>query len=380
MILTGGPIPALRDEEHHPFAAAPKPKDRETPMSMTDPNDTASDTLPLRAQAIDLKDAVGRRSSDRIMPILLAAAAVISAGLVAFVVFFVAQKAWPTFVSEGHHFVTHGGWDGQIEGALSGAATIFFGAKPLILGTLYTTAGAVLVSLVLGLGCAIFIAELAPAWIRRPLETVVQLLAGIPSVVFGLVGLAVVVPFINNFILPGNAADVVTDIPLEGASMLAGILVLSFMILPFFVTVATDSLRAIPRSYIDGGLALGMTRWRTITRIQMPSAAPGLVAGLVLAAARGVGEAIALSMVAGAIAYVPNMNSGPLYFLLMPVRTMASAIVEIGGEAMNIPQVGSALFALAFLLLMISVVLSVIARWSFTLFNRRMGVVSGRKV
>lgn len=347
---------------------------------MTDPDDIAPEGPALHVTAIDLKDTVGRRGSDRIMPILLAATAIISAGLVAFVVFFVADKAWPTFVAEGHRFITHGGWDGQIEGALSGAATIFFGAKPLILGTLYTTAGAVLVSLVLGLGCAIFIAELAPPWIRRPLESVVQLLAGIPSVVFGLVGLAVVVPFITDVILPANAADVVTDIPLEGASMLAGILVLSFMIMPFFVTVATDSLRAIPRSYVDGGLALGMTRWRTITRIQLPSAAPGLVAGLTLAAARGIGEAIALSMVAGAIAYVPNMNAGPLYFLLMPVRTMASAIVEIGGEAMNIPQVGSALFALAFLLLMFSVVLSVIARWAFTMFNRRMGVVGGRRV
>jgi phosphate ABC transporter permease protein PstC len=347
---------------------------------MTDHDDIAPDRPPLQPSAIDLTDAVGRRGSDRIMPALLASAAVISAGLVAFVVYFVAQKAWPTFVSEGHHFLTHGGWDQQIEGALAGAATLFFGAKPLILGTLYTTAGAVLLSVVLGLGCAIFIAELAPVWIRRPLESVVQLLAGIPSVVFGLVGLAVVVPFIGNVILPADAANVVTDIPLEGASMLAGILVLSFMILPFFVTVATDSLRAIPRSYVDGGLALGMTRWRTITRIQLPSAAPGLVAGIVLAAARGIGEAIALSMVAGAIAYVPNMNNGPLYFLLMPVRTMASAIVEIGGEAMNIPQVGSALFALAFLLLMISVVLSIIARWAFTMFNRRMGVVSGRRV
>lgn len=346
---------------------------------MTDP-DRTTEQKATGVAAVDLTERIGHRGSDRVMPALLASAAVVSAGLVAFVVFFVAQRAWPTFAAEGHRFITHGGWDGQIEGALSGAATIFFGAKPLILGTLFTTAGAVVVSLVLGLGCAIFIAELAPTWIRRPLESVVQLLAGIPSVVFGLVGLAVVVPFITDNIVPPNSFDVVTEIPLEGASMLAGILVLSFMIMPFFVTVATDSLRAIPRSYMDGGLALGMTRWRAITRIQLPSAAPGLVAGLVLAAARGIGEAIALSMVAGAIAYVPSMNYGPLYFLLMPVRTMASAIVETGGEAMNIPQVGSALFALAFLLLMFAVVLSVIARWSFTLFNRRMGVVSGRKV
>jgi phosphate transport system permease protein len=347
---------------------------------MTGSTDTESPEAPIVTGPIDLTEKIGHRGSDRLMPPLLAACALFSAVIVAIVVAFVAQRAWPTFAAEGHHFLTHGGWDTQIEDALYGAGAAFFGAKPLILGTLYTTAGAVIVSLVLGLGCAIFLAELSPRWARRPLESVVQLLAGIPSVVFGLVGLAVVVPFITDYVLPSNYDSIVTDIPLEGASLLAGILVLSFMILPFFVTVATDSLRAIPRSYVDGGLALGMTRWRTITRIQLPAAAPGVIAGIVLAAARGVGEAIALSMVAGAIAYSPTMAHGPLYFVLMPVRTMASAIVETGGEAMNVPSIGSALFALAFLLLVFSVILSVIARWAFIVFNRRMGAVSGRKV
>jgi phosphate ABC transporter permease protein PstC len=347
---------------------------------MNGSTNTEAPEEPIVTGPIDLTEKIGHRGSDRMMPPLLAACALFSGVIVAIVVVFVAQRAWPTFAAEGHHFLTHGGWDTQIEDALYGAGVAFFGAKPLILGTLYTTMGAVIISLVLGLGCAIFLAELSPRWARRPLESVVQLLAGIPSVVFGLVGLAVVVPFITDYVLPQNYDSIVTDIPLEGASLLAGILVLSFMILPFFVTVATDSLRAIPRSYVDGGLALGMTRWRTITRIQLPAAAPGVVAGIVLAAARGVGEAIALSMVAGAIAYSPTMAHGPLYFLLMPVRTMASAIVETGGEAMNVPSIGAALFALAFLLLLFSVVLSIIARWAFVVFNRRMGAVSGRKV
>ena len=228
------------------------------------------------------------------------------------------------------------------------------------------------------MGCAIFLSELAPPWLRRPFETLVQLLAGIPSVVFGLVGLMVVVPFIADRLVPSNSGDVVTEIPVNGSCLLAAIAVLGFMILPFFVTVATDSLRAIPRSYIDGGLALGMTRWRTITRLQLPAAAPGLVAGLVLAAARGMGEAIAISMVAGAIAFIPTLAHGPLYMLLEPIRTMASAIIENGGEAMDVPAMAAALFGLASLLLLMSIVLSLVARWSFTLFNRRMGVVSDR--
>lgn len=314
------------------------------------------------------------------MPPLLGAAAVFSGLVVTIVVAFVFRQAWPLVQGQGlWSFITTGGWDMQLEEAW-GSATVHFGAMPLILGTLYTTIGSVLVSLVLGLGCAVFIAELAPPFVRKPLEAVVQLLAGIPSVVFGLVGLSVVVPFITDYVVPQNSADVFPDIPLEGSSVLAGIVVLSFMILPFFVTVAVDSLRAVPRPYTDGGLALGMTKWRSITRIQLPAAAPGLIAGIVLAAARAIGEAIALSMVAGAIAYVPSLANGPLYFLIMPVRTMASAIVESGGEAMSIPAIEAALFGLAALLLVFSLTLSLFARWVYVVFSERMGVVSARRV
>ncbi|HEY5548257.1 MAG TPA: phosphate ABC transporter permease subunit PstC [Coriobacteriia bacterium] len=325
---------------------------------------------------IDLTERVSSTASDRFMPYLLGAAAIFSGLLVMFLIYFVVQRAWPVFHSEGLRFVTSGGWDTQLEDSWGGAS--FFGVRELIAGSVLSTLGALLLSVVLGLGCAIFISELAPRWLKRPFETVVQLLAGIPSVVFGLVGLMVVVPFIESHLVPMNSGNVVTEIPIAGSCLLAAIIVVGFMILPFFVTVASDSLRAIPRSYIDGGLALGMTRWRTITRIQLPAAAPGLVAGIVLAAARGVGEAIAISMVAGAIAFIPNLAHGPLYALLEPIRTMAAAIVENGGEAMDVPAMAAALFGLASLLLLLSVVLSLVARWSFGVFNRRMGVVSDR--
>jgi ABC-type phosphate transport system permease subunit len=162
--------------------------------------------------------------------------------------------------------------------------------------------------------------------------------------------------------------------------MLAGVVVLSFMILPFFVTVATDSLRAVPRSYVNGGLALGMQRWRAITRIQVPAAAPGLLAGAVLAAARAIGEAIALSMVAGSIAFIPSFEWGLKYFPFMPVRTMASAIVETGGEAMSIPEIEAALFGLAALLLFASLSLSLIARWVVDWYGKRISLASGRSL
>ena len=327
---------------------------------------------------INLAGSASRTASDRYMPYVLGAVAIFSGLVVTLLIFFVVQKAWPVFHAEGLRFVTSNGWDQQLEDSWSGKA--FFGVRQLIIGSVYSTAGALIVSLVLGIGCAIFLSELAPRWIKRPFETVVQLLAGIPSVVFGLVGLMVVVPYITDHMVPGNSGDVVTEIPVNGSCLLAAIVVLGFMILPFFVMVATDSLRAIPRSYIDGGLALGMSRWRTITRIQLPAAAPGLLAGLVLAAARGIGEAIAISMVGGAIAFAPTLAHGPLYMLLEPIRTMASAIVENGGEAMDVPAMAAALFGLASLLLFLSITLSLLARWAFILFNRRMGVTSDRAI
>ncbi len=331
-------------------------------------------------EGIDLSERVSRTSSDRYMPYLLGAAAIFSGLVVTLLIVFVVQKAWPVFHAEGWRFLTHGGWDTQLEDAWDPAGRAFFGVKQLIAGSVFSTMGALVVSLVLGLGCAVFVTELAPSWIKLPFESVVQLLAGIPSVVFGLVGLMVVVPFISDHVVPANIGDIVPEIPINGSSLLAGVTVLSFMILPFFVTVAADSLRAIPRSYIDGGLALGMTRWRTITRIQLPAATPGLIAGLVLAAARGIGEAIAISMVAGAIAFVPTLQHGPLYMMLEPIRTMASAIVENGGEAMSVPAIAAALFGLATLLLLFSISLSLLARWSFSLFNRRMGIVTDRSL
>jgi phosphate transport system permease protein len=323
---------------------------------------------------IDLSS--GRVGDDAAVRALLLACALIAGLAVTLVIFFVVQRALPVFRHQGLFFITHGGWDTQLENAWTEGGTRF-GVKALIVGSVLSTLGSVFLTVILGLGCAIFIAELAPGYIRRPFETIVQLLAGIPSVVFGLVGIGIVVPLIINRV-PQTAVDKITEVPIDGTSLLAAIIVLTFMILPFFVTVAVDTLRSIPRSYMNGGLALGMTKWRTITRIQVPASTPGLLAGMVLAAARAIGEAIAISMVAGSIAFIPNLNHGPFYALLMPIRTMASAIVETGPEAMEIPAIGAALFGLATLLLVFSLLLSIAARWAFGAFNRRMGVASGR--
>ncbi len=326
---------------------------------------------------IDLTGRVKRLSESIARPALLACA-VFSGAVVTLVIAYVFWYAIPVLLEQGWEFVSTGGWDISIDEAWTEPA-VTFGALPLIAGTTLTTLGALLVSVALGLGCAIFIAELSPDAVRRPLEAVVQMLAGIPSVVFGLVGLSVVVPFLQGLV-PADSYDVVTEVPLEGDSLLAGVIVLSFMILPFFVTVAVDALRAVPRSYTDGGLALGLSRWRSITRIQVPTAAPGLLAGAVLASARAIGEAIALSMVAGSIAFIPSLEWGLKYFPFMPARTMASAIVESGGEGMSIPLIQNAMFGLGALLLFASLSLSIIARVIVNWYGRRLSLDTGREL
>ncbi len=290
--------------------------------------------------------------------------------------FFVMQKAWPVIAHNGIRLITTGGWDQQVNDAWAATEPHWrYGALPLVVGTLITTTGALIITALLGLGTAIFLAELAPARLRKPVESVVRLLAGIPSVVFGLIGLMVVVPFIQNKFVPDALALKYANIvPLDGYCLSAGIVVLSFMILPFFVTVATDALNAVPRTYKEGSLALGLSHWRTITRAMIPIAAPGIIAGIILAAARAIGEAIALSMITGSVGFLPSLKHG-LVFFLEPVRTLAAAIVE-NGEGFGVNTMDYALFSLGTLLLFFSLILSLSARLIFKWFQKKMMVRS----
>lgn len=301
---------------------------------------------------------------EKILEYGLLAVTIFCSIIILFIIVFVTQRALPVLQYNGLHFITTGGWDQQFYDAwMAGdfAPLWDFGALPLIAGTMFTTAGALLLAVPLGLGCAIFLAEFAPYRLRRPVESVVRLLAAIPSVIYGLVGLLVVVPFIlEHFISNELAAQYIQFAALDGTSLLAGVLVLTLMIMPIFISLATDALRAVPRSYKEGALALGVSHWRTITRLMIPVAGPGITAGAILAAGRAVGEAIALSMVTGSVAFIPNPAHGWVFFL-EPLRTMASTIVD-NAEGMSVATLESALFGLGFLLLFTSLVLSIMAR------------------
>jgi phosphate transport system permease protein len=208
-----------------------------------------------------------------------------------------------------------------------------YGILPFILNSIYLTLGTLVLAAPLGIGCAIFLAEVAPPRIREIVRPAVELLVGIPSVVYGLVGMAFLCPLIAK--LSGGGS---------GHCLLAAIIVVTIMILPTVVSISEDSLRAVPKEYKEGALALGATHWQVIWRVMLPAARSGIVSALILGMGRAIGEALAAYMVIGnAFAMVHSP--------LDPGRTLTSHIV---GEIPEI-AVGSlefrALFATGIVLL-----------------------------
>lgn len=184
-----------------------------------------------------------------------------------------------------------------------------FGILPMILTSITGTLGAVLIGTPLGLFTAVFICYLAPKKIRTVLTAAVELLAGIPSVIYGLVGITVISPMVAN----------VFDIP-SGATLFTAILVLSVMILPTIVSVTVTSLRAVPQEYSDGSLALGATDTTTIFKMNVPAAKSGIITGIVLGVGRAIGETMAIIMVSGNVVNMPN--------LLKSARFLTTGIVS----------------------------------------------------
>ncbi len=190
-----------------------------------------------------------------------------------------------------------------------------FGILPMIIGSIYVTAGAIIIGVPIGLMSAVFMARFCPQWLYNFLKPTVNLLAGIPSVVYGFFGLTVIVPLVQS-IFGGSGKGVLT------ASVMLGI-----MILPTIISVSEDALRAVPQNYYEGGLALGATHERSVFRAQLPAAKSGVTAGVILGIGRAIGEALAVSMVAGNQAVIPTG-------LLSGVRTLTSNIVlEMGYAA-----------------------------------------------
>ena len=221
-----------------------------------------------------------------------------------------------------------------------------YGILPMILGSIYVTAGAIVVGVPIGILTAVFMAKFCPKGLYRFLKPAVELLAGIPSVVYGFFGLVVIVPLIRN-LFPYS----------KGTSMLAASLLLGIMILPTIIGVSESAIRAVPETYYEGGLALGASHERSVFFATLPAAKSGILAGVILGIGRAIGETMAVIMVAG---NQPRMPAG----LLKGVRTLTSNIVMEMGYAADLHR--EALIATAAVLfvfiLLINLLFSVLKR------------------
>ncbi len=190
-----------------------------------------------------------------------------------------------------------------------------YGIFSMIIGSLYVTIGAIIVGVPVGLMTAVFLSRFCPKWLHRLLKPAIDLLAGIPSVVYGFFGLMVIVPFVRN-VFGGN-----------GSSILTASLLLGMMILPTIISVSESSLNAVPQSYYEGSRALGATHERSVFLTMLPAAKSGIMAGVILGIGRAIGETMAVIMVAGNQARLPNS-------LLKGVRTLtANIVIEMGYAA-----------------------------------------------
>ena len=217
------------------------------------------------------------------------------------------------------------------------------GILPLILGSLIVTIGAAIISVPIGVGCAIYIAEIAPVKLKEILKSGIELLAAIPSVVLGFIGMVTLVPWIKNtFRLP------------TGLTALSGSVMLAFMAMPTIVSIAEDALYSVPKSYKEGALALGATEWQAIWRVMLPSASSGILAAVMLGIGRVIGETMAVMMITGNAAVIPQS-------ILVPVRTLTATIAAEMGEAVVGGEHYFALFAVGIVLFIISFAINVTA-------------------
>jgi phosphate transport system permease protein len=298
--------------------------------------------------------------------------------LIGLMVVTVVSNAWPSFAANGLSWFGPGGdvvtqFRAMHAGVpLPGHSLLYFRAWPLIWGTLLTTVLAVAIALVVSTLAAVFLTEFAPTPVQRVLEPVVRLLAGVPSVIYGLIGILAIAPWIDEHLISNaRKQSVAYVVQLNGSSLLTATLILTVMILPIMVALTAGALASVPVSWREGSAALGVNRWRTIRRVSLRTAAPAIAAATVLATARALGEAIMLSMVSGGRPFAANPLDG-VTFLFEPVQPLAATIVkEFGGEASG--PVAHTIYAIAAVLLVSAAFLS-LAGWATKQPLKRYGI------
>ena len=272
--------------------------------------------------------------------------------LLVLIAYEIVGAAWPALREFGFGFLTDSEWD-PVNGR--------YGAAPALYGTIVTSVMALIIATPLALGVAIFLAEVAPQRVRTPLAFLVDLLAAIPSVVYGLWGVTVLVPLLRDRVMPfisdtlGLGALTLFSGPAYGNSIFAAGLILSVMVLPYISAVSREILLAVPRSQREAALALGATRWEMIWGAVLPFARSGIIGGIILGLGRALGETMAVTMVIG---NAPEIAGS----LFAPGYTMASQIANQFNEA-GPGMETSALMALGFVLFSLTLIVNGVARW-----------------
>jgi len=221
-----------------------------------------------------------------------------------------------------------------------------FGLWPLLFGSLLVTFGAIVIAVPLGLTTAIYLGEIAPQGQREILKPLIEMLAGIPSIVLGFLGWVALAPLIQRLGAP------------TGLTAFTGSLLLAYMALPTIISISEDALYAVPKEYRDGALALGATQWQTIWRVVLPAARSGLVIAVMLGIGRAIGETMAVMMVTGNAANVPALGSGIMF---QPVRTMTATIAAEMGEVAQGSQHYHMLFGIGIVLFVITFAINSLA-------------------
>ncbi len=303
------------------------------------------------AGGADRSKLIGQNVGDRIYRWTITAFALCIPLLLLIIAAEVGSAGWPTFREHGVSFLFLSTWDPN-----SGQ----YGVLPAIYGTLVSSLLALLLATPLALGVAIFLSEFAPSWLRTPVAFLVDLLAAIPSVIYGLWGIFFLIPLLRDHVAPAiKSIPLIGGLPIfagpaYGNSLLAAVLILTIMILPYTSSVAREVLLAVPRSQREAALALGATRWETIRDAVVPYAKSGIVGGVILGLGRAIGETMAVTMLIGNVAQIKASLFAPAY-------TMAALIANEFSEATG-PHL-SALMAVGAALFLITIIVNGIARW-----------------
>jgi phosphate transport system permease protein len=230
---------------------------------------------------------------------------------------------------------------------------------PLILGSILVTVTAIAIAVPLGVATAVYVREVAPGWAREILKPLIEVLAGIPSVVLGFFGMTLLAPLVRDTL--GVAT---------GLTAFTGALLLAYMALPTIISVAEDALDAVPKSYRDAGLAMGATQWQTIWRVVVPAARSGIVVAVMLGMGRAIGETMAVMMVTGNAARMPlSVDS-----IFRPARTMTATIAAEMGEVAQGSTHYHALFGIGIILFVLTFVINLAAASSVFRKQRRGGL------